>query len=347
MNNYKELYDTFLKEKINEYCNDNGYLEIYWDYRDSLDPQTLLNAYKNYKKEGFDCIKDYLENELINYNLDYDSYLYKNIETEIQKEKFFTEKFKEWYEETCDLREDLIENGYQGIDCYIEELLNRSNFYINIMFATSEERNSDMSNIIRSYGTYHEPYYENLISDDFDNALTYIIHQQGHYVKEYFDILNNFNEQSKDVKNSFIKTVVEDIANNSSDSMSEITLLVKMNGMEALNFLEYKDNIENNKYLKFDKTVMIGIFNEWSGCGGLLEIILDKDLIIPKEFIREFQIEGAKNNGYSVDEVYGLIKSCWKEDILNYTNESPSLINEDIEETIKYVQNNLQLEVER
>lgn len=59
----------------------------------------------------------------------------------------------------------------------------------------------------------------------------------------------------------------------------------------------------------------IGLFNWHYGSGSLLEIQLEKDFILDREKdIYHIQVEDSKQDfGYSVNEVYGLIDSCWKE----------------------------------
>lgn len=334
---YNEIYNNFLKSKIKEYCNENGCCEIYWDYRESLEPTTMLEAYLKFKESGYDKIEDYIENQLIEINPDYDDYMISTIISDMKNEKFYNKEFAKWYEEECNIYEDLYENGYNGIDVNLKELLNNSTFYFNIMFATDEEQNYDMGSIVKSFGIYHPPYYEYLEKNDFDNALTYLIHQQGHTCKEYFDVLeNNPKGYRSNYDCKFIESIVNDVVNNSSEAMSELTVLVKMNGNSVLEFLNYLEDKENNKNLEIDKDCDIGIFNEWAGCGGLLEIALDKNFIVPKNMIRGFQIERAKNQNYTVDEVYGLIGSCWKE-CLDYTDEQPELVLENIEKTINYI----------
>lgn len=333
---FREKYNNFLKEKIKENCNTYCCYEIYWDYRDEIDANTLLEAYSEYKKQGFEKIEDYLKDKLLDMNLDYDNELTESIKSDMENSSFYTEEFKNWYETNCNLYDDMQVNGYNGIDVNLKGLIDNSRFCFNIMFATDEEQNSDMSNLITAYGTYHCPDFEYLEAKDFDNALTYLIHQQGHTCKEYFEtLLSAPGGFRSNHKNDFIESVVDDVVNNTSEAMSELTVLVKMDGQAALEFLDYMENKEDDRNIIFNKNCEIGIFNEWSGCGGLIEIVLDKDFIVPKYLIRSFQIEGAKNNSCSVDEVYGLVGDCWK-DCMNYTNEIPKLVEENLEETISY-----------
>ena len=346
-NEFSQLYHDFLKSKIKEYCNENNCYEVYWGYKEGIEPSSLLEAYKTYKENGFERIEDYLENQLLDMNYDYDINLISQIQSDLKYEDFYTNEFENWYKNNNDnIYEDLCENGYKGIDINLKELLNNSNYHFNVMFATDEEQNYDMGSIVTAFGTYHEPYYKYLEKENFDNALTYLIHQQGHSCKEYFDELKGYpNGYTKSYSCKFIESIVNDVVNNTSEAMSELTVLVNMDGNEAIKFLNYLGDKENNSNLKIDKNCEIGIFNEWSGCGGLLEIALEKDFIVPKNMIRGFQIEGCKNQSYTVDEVYGLINSCWKP-CLDYTEEIPELVNENIDETIKYTQEICKEEVE-
>lgn len=59
---------------------------------------------------------------------------------------------------------------------------------------------------------------------------------------------------------------------------------------------------------------MCGLYDPWSGGGSVLEIELDKDVKLPIKYTI-FCVEGCKMHGYDIDEVYGLIGSCWKETI--------------------------------
>jgi hypothetical protein len=57
------------------------------------------------------------------------------------------------------------------------------------------------------------------------------------------------------------------------------------------------------------------LFDTWSGGGSVLEIELEKNVQIPFMYCK-FCPDGAKVYGYDIDEVYGLIGSCWKDSYL-------------------------------
>lgn len=332
---YKEEYLAFLKEKLEDKCNSNMCCEVYWGYRDEIEPSTLREVVDNYKENGFETPKDYLVEKLWERNSEYDDDMFNAIETEI--ENCDNEHVVEYFEAFGNLREDAEEVGYNGIDVKEDEILNKSEFHINVMFATDAERNFDMGSLVTAFGSWRDPDFEHLSEypEYLDNALTYFIHQQGHSVKEVYDcLIDNPRGWGSGADLSFAQAIVNDIVNNSSDAMSELTALVKLDGIE---FLELVEAVEKGQeYLTFGTNTYIGIFNEWSGTGGLLEFELDKPFVVPTSMVRGVQIEGAENANYSVDSVYGLVGSCWKE-TLGYTNEAPVLYEEDLQATVKAV----------
>lgn len=332
---YREEYLAFLKEQLKERCNDNMCCEINWDYRDELQPSALKEAVEHYKKYGYEVPKDYLKMKLLEMNVDYDNYMFDEIKSEI--ENCENEHVAEYFYVYGNLYEDAQAVGYNCVDVNIDEILGKSKFCVNIMFATDCERNYDMRSIVSAFGSWRAPDFDYLSGniDDLDNALTYFIHQQGHSVKEIYDCLIDNPKGFENVeKMSFAKAVVNDIVNSPSDVMSELTALVKLDGNQFFEFLEAVEKGE--KYLILGKETMMGIFNEWAGSGGLLEFSLDKPFVVPSSMIREVQIEGANNFNYSVNNVYGLVGSCWKE-ALGYTDEKPILYEENLAATVKAV----------
>lgn len=373
----REKYLAFLKEEIAEYCNKNGCYKLYYDYRDELSPDDVLQAYrcsidKNYP-DGipFSC---FLEEKLYELNTDGDSYFIDEVEKDINSNEDEDVRFA--YENSENgIYEDLTEAGYGGIDVNLADLLSNTRLKVNVMFGTPSERDFDMGAVVHSYGSYDFPDLDNIIAnkeygfDYTDNMLTYLIHQQGHSVKEVYDCLfDNPRGYSSGDSNTFVKSVVNEITNNPSEAMSELTCLVELSGQYIVDFFDALSNEDNNKHLVFDKSVEIGLFNEWSGGGSLLEVQLDKPFVVPVSYVRDIQIEGAGqgtyqieqlvrekwkaqeehndervyqlnnkidyegkkyNNGYSVDEVYGLVGSCWR-DCVSYTDKAPELYQEDV-----------------
>lgn len=194
----------------------------------------------------------------------------------------------------------------EGIDANVEDLLSNSSFNVNVFFATEAEENFDMGSIVHAFGNdYRDPRLEDVDAEDLDNALSYLVNQQGHSIAEVYG----------NGDNAFIRSVREEIDENSSEAMSELCALVRMDGQQMLDFIEKRNEAKDSLVLPKDYATM-GIFNQWSGCGGMLDIQLEKDAVLPLSMVREFQIEGVRGDtnlwgGYTVDEVYGLVRSAW------------------------------------
>lgn len=324
----EEEYIRLLKPIMANYLNAENCYELYWDYRDEYPAEEILKAYhelsseKTYEKNAFVYM---LENYICGMNLNEDTELLDMISKEITKHS--DEKISELYNK-FGLDFDLLEEaGYNGIDVNLADLLRNTRLHVNVMFATKEEQNYDMSSIVTAFGSWKTPCPNDV--KDFDNALTYLIHQQGHTVEEVYDcFFANPIGFPYERQTNFVESVVDDIVNNSSEGCSELCALIELTGWDIVTFFEAVLN--NQGYIKFGKNTELGIFNEWSGCGGLLDIRLEKDFVVPIEMIRDIQIEGAGvvNNNYTVNSVYGLIGSCWK-DSFSFTEIGPELVSED------------------
>ena len=96
-------------------------------------------------------------------------------------------------------------------------------------------------------------------------------------------------------------------------------------------------SIKNGKgSLEFSKDTCCGTVNIWSGSGGL-SVELEKPFIVPTKYAHTIQVEGSKNNnGYTVDEIFGLTSDCWNGK-MTFTNSQPSLYKENEEELISYI----------
>lgn len=159
-----------------------------------------------------------------------------------------------------------------------------------------------MGSIVNAFGNdYREPRLEDVDAEDLDNALSYLVNQQGHSIAEVYG----------NADNAFIRSVREEINENSSEAMSELCALVRMDGQQMLDFIEKRNEAKDSLVLPKDYAT-VGIFNQWAGCGGMLDIRLEKDAVLPLSMVRGFQVEGQPDpDGYTVNETYGLVGSAW------------------------------------
>jgi hypothetical protein len=310
----REAYIAWLREKLEDYCNDDGSYEVYWDYDDSVTPDQLVEAVDNWKSEGYTSPESYLASTLYDtVGEAQESQLYVSILDDLNDAP---DEVRACWDESTGIWDDLYEAGYTGIDMNLDDLLSRSSFNVNLFFATETEKNFDMGSIVDSFGNdYREPRLEDIDAESLDNALSYLVNQQGHSVEEVFG----------NPDNAFIHSIREEIDENSSEAMSELCALVRMDAREMLDLIGKRSEAKGSLVLPRDCATM-GIFNQWSGCGGVLDILLEKDAVMPLSMIRGFQIEGQSDpEGYTVNDVYGLVGSCWK----------PAQLSDDIETDVK------------
>lgn len=114
----------------------------------------------------------------------------------------------------------------------------------------------------------------------------------------------------------FLESMRSEMANCSSQCVA-VTLLVKMTLEQMIHVCEgvntAKLNPEAGIKLVFDKGTTVGLFDGFNGAGGPFEIELEKDLIIPAQFLHSVLPDCKRNARYTVQEVYGMCGSAWKD----------------------------------
>ena len=283
-----------LEQKIINYISDITE-HIYLDYRDFEDLEHLLA--KNETQDAFlmyldECYIDYYD-EIVTYHVD-----------EIL--------------DTFNLSSD---DRYEVQDIVQEHLT--------IIFPYDDFLDYEIkANVICDF-------YNEGNSDFTDNGwLKWLMNSQGYRVKDYpaikklaryrwlqpcdggiyyYDDNKLKDGEVEAVRNSgskFLKSLLQECENQYIDYMRALTFLTKMTIRE---YYAWKEN--RLKKIVFNKNVECGLFNCWQGCGSVLEIALEKDVTVNAKNIYRIQIETprVKGQGYTVDEVYGLCGSCWKE----------------------------------
>lgn len=332
-------YIEYLTKAVKEYCDENGCIQNYWDYRDTASKNTIQEHICNLINKTTDMLLvDELFNEICEINLDWQNQLEADFVANLI-ENAPNDKIRNYIDVLHDtlLWEDLQDCGYNGIEWNIEDLLRNTTLKFNILFGTDTERNYDMGSIVTAFGNdFQTPFktwsLDNNV-DSLDNALTYLIHQQGHTVKEVYDSL----VLGKNTESPFIEGICEDITNNSSEAMSELGVYVKLSGRDIIDFC---DNLQKgNGYIVVDKDTNIGIFNEWCGTCGYPDNYLEKDFVVPVDMIRNVQIEGASKSKYeyTINEVCGLVGEFWKDNALSYTETAPEVVQENLNNTVQEV----------
>ena len=301
----RAAYLRWLKDEVERWCNEEGFFEAEWDRDDSIRPDQILDAYQSYEEQGYASSLACLESKLLEDAFIEENFYEHYLLTDLSKAD---EEVNEGWDSAQSVWEDLESVGYRGIDPNIEQLLSQSKLRVNVFFATEAEQNFDMGSIVNAFGNdYRSPDLDRIGGEDLDNALSYLVNQQGHSVTEVYDAL----VERDPAEQPFIYSVREEITENSSEAMSELAALVCMDGNQMLDFLDAIEKGMDSLVLPKDYAT-IGVFNQWSGCGGPLDIHLEKDAVLPLSMVREFNIEGTETPGsYTVDSVYGLVSSMW------------------------------------
>lgn len=310
-------YLAWLHDEVEKYCDSDGRYPVYWNYDDTIAPDDFIKAYQHFDNEGFTSPRSYLEDIVMGY-VRPDEQFYESLLNDLNDAD---DAVHEAWDMTESVWDDLEKCGYTGIDLDFESLLNRVDLKVNLMFATAKEADYDMSSIVDAFGNdYRDPDLASMRADALDNALTYLVHQQGHPLMDVYDALKNGQSD-----NSFIESVRLEIAENNSECMSEIAVCVQLSGAEMLDLMERLDRDAGAVSIDTDAT--IGIFNQWSGCGSILDIQPERAIVMPMAMLREFSIEGQNEvpGAYTVDSVYGLIPACWKPS-LTILDEAPQRI---------------------
>lgn len=265
---------TYLKKQ-----KDGSYQgEIYTDYRDELDDGTIKKIGESEKplETFYNIFQDSA----------FDAEMYENNEiNRIIKENWNDDEFNyEKYEEL--IEEWVSQNVYFNFP--YDHFLNQD-ITVNIVVDTGDGNYDFTLNNILGYCATDE------INDE--SAILWLVEQQGYTKTDLINLIEN-----QDFKNSkFLKSVYQECENVCSH-MNALTFFTKMT---LKDFIEYK---ENPKDITLPKNTSCGLMDFWSGAGSVLEIELEKSVIIPKKFV-EMHIDGCR--GYSVKEIYGMCNSFW------------------------------------
>ena len=299
-----ETMQSRLKEIIDktQYPNENGGIEMYLDYRDTLENSTLYDIMTaDNPRETFD--------ELIS-DWTFDGSLYYQDELEKEIKNNLTEDETDFFNEHFDeLNEWFHENYYFYYDA---EHYNET-VKVNIMLDTGNCNYDFTRDNILNYCNY----YSNGGKDLKDSSILWLAKQQ----KKAGLLREAIKGNQTDDK--FINSCIQELENLPSH-MATLTFLVNM---KLFDYFELREAMESEKELNksyiledrkgkgtitISKDTMCGLFDVWSGGGSVLEIELDKDVVLPIKCIWRAEIETGKSEyGYSVDSVYGLVESAW------------------------------------
>jgi hypothetical protein len=213
------------------------------------------------------------------------------------------------FAEEDDIRNELLDSGIISSDFEMKS----HGFNCNIILGYKEEGNFDFG-VISGFRTMYlaeDPPTDEVIGN---NSLSWLIRSQDYSVADLYS----------DMKSPFLDSVRREIEEYTA-GMGGVTICLRLSAdeLEAL-------ASNNGKNISISKEASIGIFTPWSGAGSLMEIALEKDIVLPKSMINRIQVEGAKNNEYTVDEVYGMTGRFWTQHAMKTTDDAPFEMTDDM-----------------
>ncbi len=306
----KTFIENILEKEFYFDKKENGifYLEIYADYRDLMankDASDILQSEDPEQK-----FYEWIDRWYLDSVIQYESEISEKVKTLLAADDGpFPEGLTDDEENEIDeyLRGKVFinvpENHYFGQE-----------FYANIMVDTGDGNTDYTLNSV--YPCYYGRY-----EDKIDNraSIVWLAKRQGYCKTQLQQALR---KENSDEPKGFLESMRCEVINLPS-CMAALTFLVKMtlrDLMELNKYIRlqdrnghYYDQRKNPDcgYIVIDKKAETGLFDPWSGGGSMFEIELEKDVRLPIKFIRSALPDGA--DGYSVESVYGMPGSCWRD----------------------------------
>lgn len=314
--------------------NPNGY-ELFFNYDERVASDTVAEAFGEYRDMVQEAKEKGTEPDYTTFESYLEDYVYEKWDLWMAVDEQIDNDFKynrtaeevaivqEYLdEEGMTLGEALDNEGFAGVSWDIKDILGEH--HMNLMFATEHEQNMDMGSIPNMFYDVRELDYDlqkmtsEVQKQHFDNALSYLVHQQGYEMSQVAEVLYT----GEPTTDKFLQSVVDELENFPSYSMAELTALVTLDsdGLAVLDQIAKGEGV-----IELSQNTMIGLYNEWQGTGSSLEVELHKPFIVPADMVRGVQIEGQKSDyahGYTVNDTYGLIGKAWEGTV--ETSEEPS-----------------------
>ncbi len=312
-----DMLEKKIKEVIKEisWVDEDGGIEIYTDYRDrEISSNTIKKLLSSSRPS--EAFIDMLYEWALDYAVNYGD---NEIEEEILNR--LTNEERELYSENSSEMWQVISDN---IYFYYNEDDFNNNVNVNIMIDCGNwNYDCTCDNVLNWYGNTGEGDIEET------SSMLWLANTQGKaelLKKVCKDIhrLDGYYVDRKINKDKFIESCVQEFENLSSH-MGTVTFLVSMPLLKLFDLIELQEseyeekgkydprlNERSKSYIVLGKETMCGLYNPWDGGGSVLEIELDKDIEIPIKYCK-FTVDGCKEYGYDVGEVYGMCGDAWQD----------------------------------
>ena len=320
------------KEKFLEFVNENK------------------EKYKNDSNPKLSMLQDYLfENDFFMENEDY---FYNEVRDTIENflKDLYDEEYEVAYENATYDEIEYFQETYQNlttIDYNFESILNDIKIDEVVIFVTPngedvedsfrdfkifENNNGVLSPSNFSEITLEEALLELEDENERPNPLNWLIQTQGYELTDLYD-------NSKIQNSSFLKSLTTEICDYEDDLSGNLAF--RFPEVPFNEVFEFEDN-NTNLFVKAGDNIEVGIFNCIYGSGSGMQIELEKDLVIPKEFIQVSRT--GKSIGYMPADVYGYMEG---ESSLRKTEEPGIKLKEINKEILKEIAHNREFELNK
>lgn len=309
-----ESVKTFIKDVLDKEFyfdkEENGvfYQEIYADYRDRMDNKDaseILSA-----QDPILMFWEKMDEWYWNAQFEYEGETFDKVKTALTDSE--TGLFPEGM---TDEQEQEVEDYLREIVCFTlpENHYMKQEFNVNIMVDTGDGNYDYTLNSV--YPAWCGYYNEKL---DDKASIVWLAKRQG-YTKS--QLRKALNEGDIGDPKGFLESMRAEVINVGSH-MNTLTFLAKMTLEELITLnqlIKLQDrngrNYDARKnpycgYIIIDKKAETGLYDPWAGGGSVFEIQLEKDVRLPIKYIRSALPDGG--DGYSIDSVYGMCGSCWR-----------------------------------
>lgn len=307
----KEEVIAWGKETLSDLTNGTNQLVITPSgYDDFISSSTILNAFQEYSGSKPKVIRpentsfsNYLYDEIQDSLFDNVAYLEEELASQIktlaeEKGDAFVEALENLDE---DLPYELLEQfGYEGATVDMSEFLDHD-YKVNLLLATEQELNYDNTSIsrmahgiigedgkltLKDYNDFHDKTVTaaDQLETYSDNALSYLVHQQGYTVEEMMHTVQARIAESNYDTSEFIESVVNELDGTYSDYNEQLTALISINGNNLVEMLDKVAEGKNNIVLGTD--TVIGLYDRMNGAGSDFEIQLEEDMVIPTAMVQ-------------------------------------------------------------
>lgn len=306
--------------------------------------------YKNDSKPKLSMLQDYLfENDFFMENEDY---FYNEVRDTIENflKDLYNEEYEVAYENATYDEIEYFQEIYQNlttIDYNFENILNDIKIDEVVIFVTPngedvedsfrdfkifENNNGVLSPSNFSETTLEEALLELEDENERPNPLNWLIQTQGYELTDLYD-------NSKVQNSPFLKSLTTEICDYEDDLSGNLAF--RFPEVPFNEVFEFEDN-NTNLFVKAGDNIEVGIFNCVDGSGSGMQIELEKDLVIPKEFIQVSRT--GKSIGYMPADVYGYMEG---ETSLRKTEEPAIKLKEINKEALKEIAHNREFELNK